>query len=109
MLGERCAFPHTLGEDKRGGSRLRREDRSGCPSRVNRLRPSALLHCSLPTSHLATGKSPMQRLCRLLFVNLLVYLILPAAAMAQIVVGPGPGGPPDVQLIEPGGTQTIPV
>ena len=51
----------------------------------------------------------MPRCCHFLFVNLLVYLILPAAAMAQVIIGPGLGGDPEVQLIEPGGTRTFPV
>ena len=51
----------------------------------------------------------MKRACHFLFVTLLVSLILPAAAMAQVIIGPGPGGNPEVQLIEPGGTRTFPV
>ena len=51
----------------------------------------------------------MPRVCHFLFVNLLVYLILPAAAMAQVIIGPGAGGDPEVLLIEPGGTRTFPV
>ena len=43
----------------------------------------------------------MKRACHSLFVTLLVSLILPAAAMAQVIIGPGPGGNPEVQLIEP--------
>lgn len=49
----------------------------------------------------------MQRLCRSLFIALLGYLILPPAAMAQVVIGPGPGGTAPIQFIEPTGTQTI--
>ena len=45
----------------------------------------------------------MQRVCRHLSITLVVYLILPAAAMAQVVIGPGPGGAPQVHVIEPSG------
>ena len=51
----------------------------------------------------------MQRLCQSLLVSLLAYLIFPAAAMAQIIVGPGPGGAPEVHVIDSGGTRTFPV
>jgi hypothetical protein len=51
----------------------------------------------------------MKRVFHSLFVSLLVYLILPAAAMAQVIIGPGPGGNPDVHLIEPGGTRSFSV
>ena len=50
----------------------------------------------------------MKRACHL-FITLLVCLILPSAAMAQVIIGPGPGGDPEVHLIEPGGTRTVPI
>ena len=51
----------------------------------------------------------MQRVCCHLSITLVVYLLLPAAAMAQVVIGPGPGGDPQVVLIDPGGTHTVPI
>ena len=48
----------------------------------------------------------MQRVCHL-SITLVVYLLLPAAAMAQVVIGPGPGGTAPIQYIEPAGTRTI--
>ena len=49
----------------------------------------------------------MQRVCCHLSITLVVYLLLPAAAMAQVVIGPGPGGTAPIQYIEPTGTRTI--
>ena len=48
----------------------------------------------------------MQRVGHLA-ITLVVYLLLPAAAMAQVVIGPGPGGTAPIQYIEPAGTRTI--
>lgn len=51
-------------------------------------------------------RSSASRIVRALsFVSLLVGI--PAAASAQLVVGPGPGGPATLQLIESTGTRTI--
>ena len=49
----------------------------------------------------------MKRVVHSFFVGLLVSLIFPAAAMAQYVIGPGPGGTAPIQFIEPTGTRTI--
>ena len=40
---------------------------------------------------------------------LLALVVLPITAMAQVIVGPGVGGTPEVQLIESGGTRSFSV
>ena len=49
------------------------------------------------------------RFCRGFLVTLLVGLGIPIAASAQVIIGPGPGGTPQVRVIEPAGTRTVPV
>ena len=49
----------------------------------------------------------MHRASQFLLVNLLVSLILPVSAMAQVVIGPGSGGTAPIEYIEPTGTRTI--
>ena len=121
MLGEHCAFPHTRAAirtraaadvaegDNRAGLRLRRagavavvaQDQSIAAISSATLRPP-------PSQRLRDRKesATCNALCHL-FITLVVYLILPAAAMAQVVIGPGPAAPPRSQYIEPTGTRTI--
>ena len=47
------------------------------------------------------------RVCRGFLLTLLASLFLPVAATAQVIIGPGVGGAPEVQLIEPAGTRYI--
>ena len=48
-----------------------------------------------------------QGLCRSLLASLVVSLLLPSAAMAQMVTGSGPGDPPEVHLIESTGERVL--
>ncbi len=49
------------------------------------------------------------RVCRGFLVTLLAGLVLSVSATAQVIIGAGPGGSPEVHLIEPGGTRTVPI